>query len=175
MIGRIEVMAGDAGWAHAAPLLSAVWPPEVVATLPWKDVVWAHADWRVLVFDHAEELIGHVGIFLRNATWDGRDVKLGGIGGVATRADCRRQGVASAAMRRAAREMQDIHGVDFALLFCEQRHAPVYEKLGWSKFAGDVFVMQPQGRVRFDVTDPFVLDVELVPRDGVIDLRGLPW
>jgi len=175
MIGRIEIATGDAGWQHAKPLLMAVWPPAVVATLPWKDVVWAHADWRVLAFDRADDIIGHVGLFLRDAIWDARKVKLGGIGGVATREDCRRQGVASAAMRRAAQEMRDTHDRDFALLFCEQRHAPVYEKLGWRKFDGDVFVMQPQGRIRFDVTEPYVLDMNLTPRCGVIDLCGLPW
>ncbi|HEY3847085.1 MAG TPA: GNAT family N-acetyltransferase [Acetobacteraceae bacterium] len=175
MIGRTEVVAGDVGWPRAEPLLPAVWSPEVVATLPWKDVVWAHADWRVLIFNSSEELIGHVGIFLRDAMWDARAVKVGGIGGVATREDCRRQGVASTGMRRASREMRDAHGVDFALLFCEQRHAPVYEKLGWQKFEGAVFVMQPQGRVRFGVTEPFILDVNLAPRNGVIDLCGLPW
>lgn len=175
MIGRIEVVTGDVGWRQAEPLLASVWPPEIVATLPWRDVVWAHADWRILVFDAPGELVGHAGIFLRRATWDGRAVNLGGIGGVATREDCRRQGVASAAMRRAAEEMQAVHGVDFALLFCEQPHAPVYEKLGWRKFDGDVFAMQPQGRIRFDVTEPYVLDLNLAPRSGLLDLCGLPW
>jgi GNAT superfamily N-acetyltransferase len=175
MIGRIEIATGDTGWQPAEPLLMAVWPPEVVAALPWKDVVWAHADWRVLVFDQADDIVGHVGIFLRDAMWDARKVKLGGVGSVATREDCRKQGVASAAMRRAAQEMRDTHDRDFALLFCEQRVAPVYEKLGWRKFAGDVFVMQPQGRIRFDVAEPYVLDLNLAPRDGIIDLCGLPW
>lgn len=175
MIGRIEIVAGDASWQQAEPLLESAWPPEIVATLPWKDVFWADADWRVLVFDRADALIGHVGIFLRNATWDARPVKVGGIGSVATREDCRRQGVARAAMRHAAHEMQHAHGVDFALLFCEQRLAPIYEGFGWRKFEGDVFVMQPRGHVRFDVTEPYVLDVNLAPRDGVLDLCGLPW
>ena len=175
MAGSIEIVAGDVGWQWAEPLLMAVWPPEVVATLPWKDVVWAHADWRVLVSNKAGDVIGHVGIFLRNGTWGSRVVKLGGIGGVAVRQDCRRQGVASAAMRRAAQEMQDVHGVDFGSLFCEPRHAPVYEGLGWRKFTGEGFVMQPQGRTRFDVTEPYVLDMNLTPRHGVLDLCGLPW
>ena len=72
------------------------WPPEVVATLPWRDVVWAHAHQRVLVFNDADEIIGHVGVFSRDATWDGRAVKVGGIGGVATREDSRQRGVSEA-------------------------------------------------------------------------------
>jgi aminoglycoside 2'-N-acetyltransferase I len=175
MMGQIEIVAGDIASPQATALLDVVWPPQVVAALPWKDVVWAHPDWRVLVYNPAKELIGHVEIFLRDATWDTRTVKLGGIGAVATRPDCRRQGVATTALRRAAGEMQDTHGVDFALLFCEDRHASVYEKLGWRKFEGDVFTMQPHGRVRFDVTEALVLDANLAPRKGVIDLCGLPW
>ena len=30
------------------------------------------------------ELVSHVGLFLRDRTWDGREVHVGGIGGVAT-------------------------------------------------------------------------------------------
>jgi aminoglycoside 2'-N-acetyltransferase I len=175
VIDRIEVKAGDVGWQQAAPLLKAVWPPEVVATLPWRDVAWASPDQRVLVFNRAGEIVGHVAIVLREVMFDGRSVKVGGIGGVATKEDCRRQGVARAAMRRATQEIHDAHKVDFGLLFCEPRHAPVYEKLGWHAFDGDVFVTQPLGRVRFDVTDPYVLDLEIAPRAGVLDLCGLPW
>jgi aminoglycoside 2'-N-acetyltransferase I len=175
MIGRVAITSGSDGWPRAQPLLQAVWPPEVVATLPWKDVVWAHASRRVLVFNEAGDIIGHVGVFLRDVTWDARPVKIGGIGSVATREDYRRQGVASAAMRAAARYMCDDHSVDFGLLFCEVRHAPVYEQLGWRRFDGEVFAMQPGGRVRFNVTRAYVLDMNLAPRHGMLDLCGLPW
>lgn len=175
MIDRIEIVDGDAGWALAEPLLEAVWPPDVVATLPWKDVVWANPQRRVFSFDGAGELIGHIGLYRRDATWDGRAVTMGGVGGVATRKDGRHRGVASTAMRRAAGELEHAFGVDFAVLFCEPRHAPLYRSLGWRRFEGEVFVMQPAGRVRFAATDAYVLDLKLAPRTGVLDLRGLPW
>ena len=175
MIERIEVADGDSGWALAEPLLDAVWPDEVVATLPWRDVVWANPDRRVFVFDRAGGLIGHVGLYRRDGTWNGRPVKLGGVGGVAIREDSRHRGVASAAMRRAAEELEHAFAADFALLFCEPRHAPLYRALGWRRFEGEVFVMQPAGRVRFTATDAYVLDLRLAPRTGVLDLCGLPW
>jgi aminoglycoside 2'-N-acetyltransferase I len=175
MIDRIEIKAGDVGWQEAAPLVKAVWPPEVVATLPWRDVVCARPDKRVLVFDHANTVIGHVGIVIRNAVWDDQAVKIGGIGGVATRDDCRRRGVARAAVAKAIDEIHRAHNADFGLLFCEPRHAPLYQKLGWRAFEGDVFVMQPRGQVRFDVTDPYVFALKTAPRAGVLDLCGLPW
>lgn len=176
MNNRIEIVNGDEGWRLASRLLEAVWPPEVVATLPWKDVVWARADSRVLNINGHNDVIGHAGIYLRNATFDARPVKIGGIGGVATRLDCRRQGIAGEMMRQAVMEMRYTHGVDFGLLFCEPRHAPLYRQLGWRSFEGEVFVEQPrEGRVRFSVTDAFVFDLKIAPRAGILDLCGLPW
>jgi aminoglycoside 2'-N-acetyltransferase I len=175
VVNRIEIADGDAGWALAEPLLDAVWTDEVVAALPWKDVVWANPDRRVFVFDGEGGLIGHVGLYRRDGTWNDRPVKIGGVGGVATREDSRRRGVASAAMRHAADELARAFAVDFALLFCEPRHAPLYRSLGWQRFGGEVFVMQPAGHVRFTATDAYVLDLTLAPRTGVLDLCGLPW
>lgn len=175
MIGQIEIVPGDVGRRHAAPLLAAAWPPEVVAFLPSRDVIWAPAERRVLVFNRDIEVIGHVGICVREAIWNARPVRVGGIGGVTTREDSRRRGVASAAMRRAIQEIREVHEADFALLFCEPRQAPVYQKLGWHPFAGDVFVEQPRGRLRFDVAEPHVFDLAIAPRAGVLDLCGLPW
>jgi aminoglycoside 2'-N-acetyltransferase I len=175
MIDRIEICPGDVGWTQAAPLLKSVWPPEVVATLPWRDVAWASPDQRVLVFDRGGEIVGHVAIVVRSAGWNGRVVKVGGLGSVATREDSRLRGVARMAIANALREIAEAHKADFGLLFCEPRHAPLYKKLGWRSFAGDVFVTQPRGRVRFDVTDPYVFDLKLAPRSGVLDLCGLPW
>src|SRR5215469_16205487 len=106
MTDRIETVDGDAGWTLAEPLLDAVWPPDVVATLPWKDVVWANPQRRVFTFDRAGQLISHVGLYRRDATWNGRAVTMGGVGGVATREGNRGRGIASAAMRRAAEELE---------------------------------------------------------------------
>jgi aminoglycoside 2'-N-acetyltransferase I len=174
-IGHIEIKAGRAGWHQAAPLLRAVWPADVIATLPWRDVVWAEPDWRVLVFNLADEIVGHAAMVIRDGIWDGRAVKIGGVGGVATREDSRQQGVARAAISKALQDMQNVHRADFALLFCEPRHGPIYEKLGWHPFKGDVFVTEPRGYVRFDVTEPHVFDLEIAPRSGLLDLCGLPW
>src|ERR1700737_3268727 len=68
---EIEIMSGDASWPVAAPLYNVVWPPEVVATLPWANVVFAHADLRVLVEDETQGLVCHVGIYRREAMGKG--------------------------------------------------------------------------------------------------------
>jgi len=52
---EIEVLNGNESWPIAEPLFKEVWPPEVVQTLPWAGIVFAHADLRVLVQTEAGE------------------------------------------------------------------------------------------------------------------------
>jgi aminoglycoside 2'-N-acetyltransferase I len=180
---EIDVLNGDASWKQVAPLMDAVWPRHVVETLPWGHIEWAHADLRVLI-DAPEEspqgqlkpgLACHVGIFFRTVTWDGRKVDIGGIGGVATRPDCRGHGYATLALNAAVQTMRDHEAIKFALLFCEPHNEAYYQARGWHPFKGEIYAEQPQGRVRFDAMAPFVFDFTRKPRDGVIDLCGLPW
>ena len=108
---EIDVLNGDASWPQAEPLMQAVWPREAIEKLPWGHVKWAHADLRVLI-DAPEDaaqpgLACHVGIYFRDAMWDGRKVHIGGIGGVSTRADCRGRGYATLALNAAIRTMRD--------------------------------------------------------------------
>ena len=64
---------------------------------------------------------------------------------------------------------------DFALLFCEPHNAPFYVGRGWKPFDGEIYAEQPAGRVRFEAIAPYVYDIRRAPRQGVIDLCGLPW
>src|SRR6202795_2723726 len=133
---EIEVLNGDASWPLAEPLFNAVWPPEVVAKLPWAGIVFAHADLRVLVEAEAEGVVCHVGIYRREVTWNGRKLRAGGSGGVLTREDMRRRGYASVALNAAVQTLKDEGATDFALLFCEPHKAPFYAGRGGHLFAG---------------------------------------
>src|SRR5258708_12859536 len=62
---EIDVLNGDASWKMAEPLMEAVWPPDVLAKLPWGDVVFAHADLRGLIDAPSGGLGCHVGIYFR--------------------------------------------------------------------------------------------------------------
>jgi aminoglycoside 2'-N-acetyltransferase I len=172
---EIEILSGDASWPTAAPLFNAVWPPEVVATKPYADIVFAHADLRVLVEDETEGLVCHVGLYRREATWNGRKVRVGGVGGVLTHEAFRRRGLASVALNAAIQTFKDERATDFALLFCEPHNAAFYGNRGWKPFLGEVFTEQPGGRIRFDVMQPMVFYLKRAPHEGEIDLCGLPW
>jgi GNAT superfamily N-acetyltransferase len=176
---EIDVLNGDSSWRQAQPLLQAVWPSHVVEKLPWGRVKWAHADLRVLI-DLPEDaprpgLACHVGVYFRTAMWDGRKVQIGGIGGVSTREDCRGRGYATLALNAAVRTLSDHEAVRFAILFCEPHNEAFYQARGWHRFNGEVYAEQPEGRIRFEAMAPYVFDFTRKPRDGIIDLCGLPW
>jgi hypothetical protein len=71
--------------------------------------------------------------------------------------------------------MRDHEAVQFALLFCEPRNFTFYQSRGWHPFTGEIFAEQPGGKIRFEAMAPFVFDFRRAPREGVIDLCGLPW
>jgi aminoglycoside 2'-N-acetyltransferase I len=172
---EIDVLNGDASWQLAEPLFGAVWPRHVVEKLPWGHILWAHADLRVLIEAPSGGLACHVGIYFRTVDWNGRKFQAGGIGGVSTRADCRRRGYASLALNAAIRTLRDQEAVEFALLFCEPHNVAFYQSRGWHPFAGEIYAEQPGGRIRFEAMAPFVFDLRRAPRQGTIDLCGLPW
>jgi aminoglycoside 2'-N-acetyltransferase I len=173
---EIEIVSGDEGWPRAKGLLDAVWPPATMETLSWGHVKWAHPDLRVLTEADDGALACHVGIFFRTVTWNGQKVHIGGIGGVATRSDQRRRGYASVALSAAVQTMRHHDAAQFALLFCEPHNFEFYQARGWQRFDGPVYAEQPEGRIRFEVMAPFVLDLKRrAPTIGTLDLCGLPW
>ena len=171
---RIDIRPGDSAWEVAGPLLNAVWPPEIVATKAWGKLATAPADRRILVFDEGE-LVSHAGLFNRRGAWNGRDVRIGGVGGVATAERYRRRGYASAAMKVAIEALRGDDDSEFGLLFCEQHNVAFYRRLGWQPFEGSVFAEQPQRHIHHSSVAALVYDISIAPRDGTIDLRGLPW
>jgi len=172
---EIDVLNGNTSWPVAEPLFKIVWSPEVMAEKPWRDVKWANAELRVLIETPDDGLACHVGIYFRDVTWNGRNVHIGGIGGVMTREDCRSRGYASIALNAAVQTLRDHDAVQFALLFCEPHHFGFYQARGWQRFSGEILAEQPEGNIRFDAMAPFVFEIRRAPRQGTIDLCGLPW
>ena len=173
---EIDILNGEASWHLAETVFETVWPAETLEKLAWGHVVWASADLRALIEAPEGGLACHVGIFFRTVTWNGRKIHIGGIGGVATRPDCRRRGYAGAALGAAVQTMRDHDAAQFALLFCEPKNFEFYLSRGWQTFDGEVYAEQPEGKIRFEVMSPFVFDLKRrAPRLGTLDLCGLPW
>jgi aminoglycoside 2'-N-acetyltransferase I len=172
---EIDILNGDASWPIAEPLFKAVYPRDVVEKLPWGHIKWANPDLRVLIAEPSGGLACHVGIYFRTITWNGHKMHVGGIGGVCTREDCRGRGYATLALEAAAQTMRANEAARFALLFCEPHNFAFYRARNWHPFTGEVYAEQPEGRILFDHTAPFVFDLGRAPRQGTLDLCGLPW
>jgi GNAT superfamily N-acetyltransferase len=170
---RIEILDGERGWPVVEALDREVYTPEFMATAIWKDVVWAHADRRIVIRE-SERVVCHAGVFFRDGLLSGAPARLCGIGGVMTSPSARKKGYAGTAMKRAAQLMED-EGVDFGLLFCEPHNVGLYSDLRWRIFPGRVNCVQPSGPMTFDMMPTMILPVRLTPVDGEIDLCGLPW
>jgi predicted N-acetyltransferase YhbS len=137
---------------------------------------WAEDDWSVLVRLDGQ-VVSHVGIVERIGTVNGQPVKLGGIGGVATRVEYQRRGLAQAAMEKAAEFMRDGLGVEFGLLICGKPMISYYSKLGWQVVEGPMMFDQARGKVTFDDSTKIMI-LPCNKHDwpqGVIDLCGPPW
>ncbi len=167
----IEILTGAASWPTARPLLEAVWPSN---DSPGNGPAFADADLRVLLEDETG-LACHLGIHWRDATWNDRKIRIGGIGAIATRADCRRRGYASIALDAATQTLKDERATDFALLFCQPQQATFFEERRWRAFTGEIRMEPPPQTGGRDMRAPYVFDVRRAPREGVLDLCGLPW
>lgn len=165
----------EAQTAALTSLRSAVYPPEILETLPARFFTWARPQWSVFLWD-ANELVARVGLLVREVHSDGVIKKVGGIGGVMTHPQRQGKGYASLAMQAAADRFKADLGVSFALLFCRPHLVDFYKRFGWKVFSGRVFVEQPSGKMEFSANGAMVLDVlETAPTDGELDLNGLPW
>jgi predicted GNAT family N-acyltransferase len=169
-----DLTADEQSALHTLSL--AVYPPETAAAWPGRAIEWASAQWSVIGWNVEGEAVCQVGVILREARWNERAVKLGGIGGVKTHPASRGRGLASTAINRAMVFFREQESVDFALLVCEPGLVLFYERLGWRRFPGELIVTQRQASVPFTFNLPMTTPLRLQESlDGKIDLLGPPW
>ena len=173
---EIDVLNGDTSWKRTEPLHTAVFGrPDRRDSCHGAISSGRTRSLRVLIDAPEGELACHVGIYFRTIDWNGNKIHVGGIGGVMTREDCRGRGYASLALAAAIDTIRANEAARFALLFCEEHNVAFYRARGWEPFDGEIWCEQPTGRIRFDLMTPFVFDIKRAPRQGRIDLCGLPW
>ena len=153
----------------------AVYPPREVTDWPGRRIEWAPADWCVRIYED-RALICYVGITLRDASQDGRPVRVGGIGGVKTHPTARRRGLAARGMRRANQFFREDAAVDFGVLVCDARLLDYYQRLGWREFTGRLMVRQHGALAEFTFNRVMTCGVHApAPTTGTLDLLGPPW
>ena len=135
---------------------------------------WAEPDYYGILIAE-DQLAGRLAIFEREVSAGGVIVRVGGIGGVATRPRFRHQGVASALMSDAAEFMKNELGVEFGFLLCQPKVSPVYAKLGWAQVEGPTIFSQPNGTETYPSCTMILRLAEREWPPGPIDMLGLPW
>ena len=163
---EIEIVTGEPAWPLVKPLFDMVQPSGLVDL--------ARPDLRVIV-EADEQPVCHVGLHRRDGIWRGRKIRIGGIGGVVTHPDFRRQGLASIALDAALHTLREERSNDFALVLSEPALAGFFISRNWKPFMGELYAEQRSTRVRFDARQPLVYYIKRAPHEGELDLCGLPW
>ena len=109
---------------------------------------------HVLVVDGGEP-VAHGAVVPRVLVAGGHEVHTGYVEGVATRADRRGHGLATAVMREVGRVIRDGH--ELGALSDGTRIPGFYQRLGWEAWRGPTFVAGPEGPVRTEEDDGGVL------------------
>lgn len=135
---------------------------------------WAAPHYYALMYFDGE-LAGHLGILNTKVSVGDGILRVAGIGGVVTKPDLRRRGVASELLSSAAEFVKSDLRVEFGLLLCRHEVSPVYAKMGWTIVPG------PTTFTRSGVAATYPNDTMILrladkewPR-GPIDMLGLPW
>jgi len=135
--------------------------------------------WRPKAFHFITEedgrALSHVGVIKTAVTVGGREVTVGGVGGVVTRPEAQGRSLVHAAMRRASEFICHELGAEFGLLFCLPRLVPFYELQGWRLVEDEVEIAQPEGQLVW----PYHVMVQPCGDRawpaGRIEVGDLPW
>ena len=123
----------------------------------------------------ADRLVSYVGIVVRDATLDGEEGRIGGVGGIKTHPEARGRGHAAAGME-AALTFMAAKDCRFGLLVCDDELVPYYEPRGWKLFGGTLWTIQPAPSEVFTFNKVMVKNVAgPAPSRGSLDLEGPPW
>ena len=125
------------------------------ALFGWGEKIFGIEDadyqWRTKVYHFITEEGGrplsHVGVVKTAVRAGGREVTVGGVGGVATRPEAQGRHLVHAAMRQAADFIRHELGAEFGMLYCLPRLAPFYARQGWQTVADEIEVEQPDGKI----------------------------
>jgi GNAT superfamily N-acetyltransferase len=157
-------------------------PPERWAVLEamyqrefgWDRLTYAAPQWYVMGIV-GDRLIGRVAMLERVISVDGASLRVGGITGVVTEPDFRGQGVATRLVGYAVGFLRDELKIPLALLTCNRKIGPFYERLGWRVVRGPTVYTQPGGACTCPGLTMVVESGSARWPDGLIDMRGLPW
>lgn len=153
-----------------------VYPPKPRAKRAPPSREWALPQWHIMIRDGNGQLVSHVGAVTRLCLCDGKEIPLGGIGGVMTHPAQRGKGYASVGIRRVIEFLRLDRQVNMSLLFCAPRLRSFYRRFGFRDFCAVTYVRQFGARTLFPPDEIMVKPArKSLPQCAALDLCGLPW
>jgi GNAT superfamily N-acetyltransferase len=148
----------------------------------WGEGIVAEADPAFRVLLTMEEggksiTVSRADVFKRKCTTQGKELTLGGIGGVFTDPMFRRQGFGTA-VTAVAYNLIRARGWDGAILFSLDNTLAMYVACGFDVLKGSVKMMQPKGEVRVvDFVHTLVSNniSRKISLTALFRIGGLPW
>jgi len=134
---------------------------------------WRPKDYHFITEEDGRPL-SHVGVVKTTVRAGGREVTVGGVGGVATRPEAQGRHLVHDAMRQATAFICHELGAEFGMLFCLPRLAPFYARQGWQTIEDEVEIEQPAGKILWPYHVMIRPCGERAWPPGRIE-AGLPW
>lgn len=135
---------------------------------------WRPKDFHFITEEDGRPL-SHVGVIKTTVSAGGREVTVGGVGGVVTVPEAQGRHLVHAAMRQADEFIRHELGAEFGLLFCLPRLAPFYARQGWLLVEEEIEIEQPSGKVTWPYHVMAKPCGERVWPAGRVEVGGLPW
>jgi hypothetical protein len=139
-----------------------------------RDYRWRPKDYHFIAEEGGRPL-SHVGVVKTSVSVGGRQLTVGGVGGVVTVPEAQGRHLVHAGMRQAAEFICHELGADYGMLFCLPRLEPFYARQGWLAVEDEVEIDQPDGKRVW----PYRVMVrpcgERVWPAGRVEVGGLPW
>lgn len=154
--------------------------PQTAAVFSVASYWGAQPEYRLWLEDDDGTMVAHLDFERRVIDVGGREVLVAGVGEVATHPDWQRKGLGRRLMAAFRTVLCTELPVPFGFLNCSEAVAGFYTSVGWHRMPQST---RERDRVTGTWTEhtlpsmvlPAMAPIEAWPREGSIDLRGVPW
>lgn len=137
------------------------------------DIDWGVSQWLVMGWMDGK-IVSQIGVLQREVDVSGQKINVGGVGGVATHPDHRRQGYAGKLLKAVEQLLSELD-LPFGVLVCGEERMHYYARFGWQKIDNKT-IFQNNGIDR--EMDGIMMILPLKEKawpDGLLNLNGKPW
>lgn len=137
-------------------------------------------EYRLWMEDEQGMMVTHLDFERRMISVNGVDVHIAGVGEVATHPDYQNQGLGRLLMAQLKTILTEQLPVDYGILQCREEVTGFYQKVGWHRIEQAIHQQDIQtGDIQVNPGPIMILPIHKSTkywiRDGIVDLRGLPW